>query len=69
VVQNICSEEGKYNVKKQGAVTPTPRSRIILQKLMVAQLVCKFIVIYGTRKVHYRAHESLQAQLELPIIL
>ena len=36
----------------------TPWSRVLLEKLTGSQLGKKFLVFYGTPKVHYRIHKS-----------
>jgi hypothetical protein len=35
----------------------TPRSKVLLQKITISQLVKKFPAFSGTRKVHYRVHK------------
>jgi hypothetical protein len=38
--------------------TPTPQSRVILENILVAFLVNKFLAYYGNPKFYYLTHES-----------
>jgi hypothetical protein len=42
-------KEGRKERKKERKKELTPRSRVLLEKLMVTQLVKKFPAFYGTR--------------------